>query len=571
MTALLMSIECKNHIKLLDNLSPMKRFLVLRAPIIKVILSLILLSNPAIALAHAGHGDEFKGDAATQSTGVTVDDEVAKSLGIKVEPVKQQPLRFGIQTTGQIETLPNQQVKVTTPIKGTIVRLLVEPGALVKAGQPVAILSSPEIADLRVNALEKQAEASGNILNAETSLRLAKQNLERQRLVVGADIRQAQTELNLDRERYERDKELLEKGAIARRQLQESEAKFAAARASLAKAESSLPLLEAQAQLERAEADVQVSATRVELSTAAYSARLNQLEASANSNGTITIAAPIDGVVSDREATVGESVEEAGKPLMTIVNDERVLASANIYEKDISKIRIGQPVQVKIAGQPSNTSFQGKVTVIGSVVEGQTRIVAVKAEIGNVKGQLKAGMFTNIEILTDNASVSTLAIPATSVVEANGKQLVFVQNGKSYQPVDVTLGRTSGELVEVKSGLFEGDRIVTQRANQLYAQSLRGGSKPADHGDTNSASVNPQSSIPWWIVIPAGGGIMAATFGAGMVWANRRKRKEFALMSNGYLAHKSKSLNDLSLTDYDAHHPTTPHTSKSDNYPNQPH
>ena len=541
-----------------------------RAPIVKVLLSLILLSNPAIALAHAGHGDEFKGNSTTPNTGITVDDEVAKSLGIKVEPVKQQPLRFGIQTTGQIETLPNRQAKVTTPIKGTIVRLLVEPGALVKAGQPVAILSSPELADLRVNSLEKQAEASGNILNAETNLRLAKQNLERQRLVVEADIRQAQTELNLDRERYERDKELLESGAIARRQVQESESKFAAARAALTKAESSLPLLEAQAQLEKAESDVQVSATRVELSTAAYSARLNQLEASANSNGTITIAAPIDGVVSDREATVGESVEGAGKPLMTIVNDERVLASANIYEKDISKIRNGQPVQVKIAGQPSNTTFRGNVTVIGSAVEGQTRIVAVKAEINNVNGQLKAGMFTNIEILTDNTSVATLAIPAMAVVEANGKQLVFVQNGKSYQPVDVTLGRTSGELVEVKSGLFEGDLIVTQRANQLYAQSLRGGSKTADHGDTNSALVsNPQSSIPWWVVIPVGGGIIAATFGAGMVWANRRKRKEFALMFNNYLAHKS--LDELSLTDYDAYQPTTTPTSKSDNYPNQPH
>jgi len=566
----MMSNECKNHIKLLDNLSPMTKFLVLRAPIIKVMLSLILLSNPAIALAHAGHGDEFKGNAATQNTGITVDDEVAKSLAIKVEPVKLQPLKFGIQTTGQIETLPNRQAKVTTPIKGTIVSLLVEPGTLVQAGQPVAILSSPELADLRVSALEKQAEASGNIFTSETNLRLARQNLERQKLVVEADIRQAQTELNLDKERYARDKELLEQGAIARRQLQESESKFVAARAALTKAESSLPLLEAEAQLGRAESDVQVSATRVELSTAAYSARLNQLEASANSNGTVTIAAPIDGVISDREATVGESVEEAGKPLMTIVNDERVLASANIYEKDINKIRIGQPVQVKIAGQPSNTAFQGKVTVIGSAVEGQTRIVAVKAEIGNVKGQLKAGMFTNIEILTDNVSVSTLAIPATAVVEANGKQLVFVQNGKSYQPVDVTLGRTSGELVEVKSGLFEGDRIVTQRANQLYAQSLRGGSKPADHGETDSASVsNPQSSIAWWVVVPAGGAIMAGTFGAGMVWANRRKRKEFALISNGYLAHKS--LDDLNLTDYNAHSSPTPHTaqSKSDSHPRQ--
>ena len=50
----------------------------LHTPIVKVFLSLILLSNPAIALAHAGHGDEFKGNAATQNTGITVDDEVAK-------------------------------------------------------------------------------------------------------------------------------------------------------------------------------------------------------------------------------------------------------------------------------------------------------------------------------------------------------------------------------------------------------------------------------------------------------------------------------------------------------------
>ena len=499
-----------------------------RAPIVKALLSLILLSNPAIALAHAGHGDEFKGTNTTQITGITVEDEVAKSLGIKVETVKQQPLKFGIQTTGQIETLPNRQVKVTTPIKGTIVNLLVEPGALVQAGQPVAILSSPELADLRVSALEKKADASGNVLTSESNLRLARQNLKRQKLLVEADIRQAQTELNLDKERYERDKELLETGAIARRQLQESEAKFVAAKAALTKAESRLPLLEAQAQLEKAEADVQVSSIRVDLSTAAYSARLNQLEASANSNGTITITAPIDGVVSDREATIGESVEAAGKTLMTIVNDERVLATANIYEKDISKIRIGQPVQVKIAGQPSTTVFQGKVMVIGTTVEGQSRIVPVKAEIGNVKGQLKAGMFTNIEILTDRVSVPILAIPAASVVEANGKQLVFVQNGKSYQPVDVTLGKTSGDLVEVTNGLFEGDRIVTQHANQLYAQSLRVDNKPKDdHGEAIKPEMSPPNN--WWLLLLAGG-VGGGAMVAIAFWLGRRSGTKMVIL-----------------------------------------
>ena len=73
--------------------------------------------------------------------------------------------------------------------------MLVEPGALVQAGQPVAILSSPELADLRVSALEKKADASGNVLTSESNLRLARQNLKRQKLLVEADIRQAQTEL----------------------------------------------------------------------------------------------------------------------------------------------------------------------------------------------------------------------------------------------------------------------------------------------------------------------------------------------------------------------------------------
>ncbi|NJM61742.1 MAG: efflux RND transporter periplasmic adaptor subunit, partial [Oscillatoriales cyanobacterium RU_3_3] len=58
-----------------------------------------------------------------------------------------------------------------------------------------------------------------------------------------------------------------------------------------------------------------------------------------------------------------------------------------------------------------------------------------------------------------------------------GKQLVYVKNGDAFQAVEVELGQTSGDLVEIKRGLFEGDLIVTQRAPQLYTQSLREGNK----------------------------------------------------------------------------------------------
>lgn len=91
--------------------------------------------------------------------------------------------------------------------------------------------------------------------------------------------------------------------------------------------------------------------------------------------------------------------------------------------------------------------------------------------------------------------------------------------------MEVELGQTSGDLVEIKSGLFEGDLIVAQRAPQLYAQSLRGGNKHS------KSEVNPQITgaklnsfpVPWWAGIGGGMAIASLTFAAGAFWGNRRK------------------------------------------------
>ena len=495
-------------------------------------LCISLIANPALVLAHAGHGNEFKGSSTTQNSGISVDQEVAKRLGIKAEPVKRQILKLAIKTTGQIETLPSQKAKVTTPIKGTILALLVEPNQKVEAGQPVAVLSSPELAGLQVDAIAKQSEADGNAMSAIANLQLAEQNLARQKSLVEADIQQAQTELNLDKERYDRDRELLTQGAITKRQVQESESKYVAAKSALAKASSRLPLLEAEAQMSRSAADVQVARSRISLSGAAYEARRNQLGAIANPDGTVTVVSPIAGVVSDREATLGESVEESGKPIMTIVNDRQVMASANIYEKDLSQVRIGQAVQIKVAGD--NTSFAGKVTAIGATVDSTTRVVPVKAEINNAQGKLKVGMFADLEIISDRASQPVIAVPIAAVVESNGKQLVFVQNGTKYQPVEVKLGRTSGDLVEVQDGLFEGDLVVTQRANQIYAQSLRGDAqenKSNPNDDNHSTEKDVSNTSQGWLVIAialgaiGGGAIVALAF-----WLGRRSGTKMVIL-----------------------------------------
>jgi cobalt-zinc-cadmium efflux system membrane fusion protein len=250
---------------------------------------------------------------------------------------------------------------------------------------------------------------------------------------------------------------------------------------------------------------------------------------------------------------------------MTIVNDRRVFAIANIYEKDLDKINPGQQVSVKIASQQGST-FTGRITTIGSIVEGETRVVPVKAEVDNSSGALKPGMFAEIEVLTNQTPKAILAIPSSAVVEANGKQIVYIENGNAFQPAEVTLGQISGDAIEVKSGLFEGDLVVTQRAPQLYAQSLRVGSNPKAAEEKKQAppqtATKAKTNIPmsWWLIGAVGGaGIAGPAFMAGTLWSNRRTGQQ-ATSAVGADNHPGDR---VSLTDFRAGMPSVNESSQA--------
>ncbi|MBE9103569.1 efflux RND transporter periplasmic adaptor subunit [Nostoc sp. B(2019)] len=505
-------------------------------------LSLLLLASPAVVLAHGGHGDEFQGGSEATSTNnsIQVDADTAKRLGIKVEPVQRQRLAIGIKTTGQIETLPNQKVEVTTPIEGAkVIELLVEPGASVKKGQPVAVVTSPGLVTLRVESQDKLAQGQADLQLAEADLRLAQQNYQRYQQIADSEIAQAQSQVDFAQEKYNKDKQLATEGALPRRNALESQTQLAQAKAELTKANSRRDVIGAENQLKRAQASVQLAKSNINRSNTSYQTRLAQLENLPNAKGLVTVTAPISGKVADREVTIGQTFNDAGGKLMTIANDSRLFATANIYEKDLSKVKTGQRVTLKVASVPERT-FSGRISRIGTAVEGETRIVPVQAEVNNSSGQLKPGMFAELEVLTDQTSSTISAIPTSAVVDANGKKVVYVQNGNAYQTVEVTLGQTSGDMVEVKSGLFEGDMIVTVRAPQLYAQSLRGDTKPKEdeHGAVPSQTTEVKTfslPLPWWIA--AGGGATLATlaFMAGTFWAGRRSKSPLILINNSEL------------------------------------
>ena len=493
------------------------------------LLGLGLLALPIAAIAHGGHdhGAEFQPGTRQPASGIRVDGATAQRLGLSVEPVQRRSLSIGLQTTGEVVTQPDQTVMVNAPINGTVVELLVQPGDVVQKGQALAKVVAPDLIELRVSSQEDRVGAEADLRAAQANLTLARRNYERQVAIADTEIAAAQKQVAQAQERFEQDQRLAGAGAIARQQLLESEATLAAARSQLTRAESRQSVLDAQAELERSQAALDAAQSHLQLSTATYQTRLQQLNSPATEQGVVTVVAPIAGKVAERPVTLGEAVEEAVTPILSIVNGDRLRVVANVYEKDLGNVAEGQAVRATVASLP-NQVFTGRVVTVGAVVDGATRVIPVTAELDNA-GILKPGMFAELEILTSRTPEAVMTIPASALVDAEGRTLVFVQNGEAFEPVEVTVGRRAGDQVEIQGGLFEGDQVVVQGALQLYAQSLRAGNAaPAAASAAATAASTTDGGWPWWVAIPGGGLLIAGTFATGAFWSYRRQRRQLA-------------------------------------------
>jgi cobalt-zinc-cadmium efflux system membrane fusion protein len=468
-------------------------------------------------LAHGGHGDEFSGEhsATTLTTGIEVDEATQKRLGIITQPISKQLLNFGVKTTGQIETQPNKQVEITAPIAGTVTELLVQPGDTVDKGQVVAVIASPELLELRTESLDRSTEAEANLREAEANLNEAKANYANEQKIAQQEIEAAKIDVSIAQENYDRDHKLVKEGALPRRSMLDSQNRLLEAKIVLARAIASREVLEAKTAVERSTVEVDAAKSNLGLAANNYQSRLQQLNTTANDQGLVTVLAPIAGSVASLELTLGESIEDRGTKLMTVVDSQEVLATANIPERDLSRVKIGQQVRVRVAGMPNKT-FVSRIAQIDPTVR-DTRVVAVRAKLNNASQDLKPGMFAELEVLTDQTAEAVLTIPTSAVIEANGKQLVYIQNGNnSYQAVDVTLGQTHGNVVAIQGSLFEGDRLVIEGATMLYAESLRGGTPKKEAAVTpESLEGSEANSLSLWLMTIGSGAIATATFFLG--------------------------------------------------------
>lgn len=178
-----------------------------------------------------------------------------------------------------------------------------------------------------------------------------------------------------------------------------------------------------------------------------------------------SLRAPFTGVVTKAQASPGDSVE-AGKDIFIIADLSRVWVQAEVYEKDLGRLSVGQTAFIAVDTYP-NHRFEGKVAYVGDALDPQTRTVSVRCELANPELQLKTDMFANVQLPT-TLTMQALAVSSGAIQQVDGKDVVFIRiSDTKFEKREIGKGVTVNDLVEITNGLKPGDPVVTQGAFHL--------------------------------------------------------------------------------------------------------
>jgi RND family efflux transporter MFP subunit len=308
------------------------------------------------------------------------------------------------------------------------------------------------------NAARAMADAEARLNQAQVDYETAVQN-ERSGLAT-AEARVASAGSDLDALLSGADRDDL---AAARAQVARAEAEIArltGAQQAGAVAAQAANLEAAQARLGQLTADPTASdLARAEARVAQAQAQLDQAQIQVDD---ATLRAPFDGVVANVNVAAGEAVS-AQAPVV-LIDISRFLVKVTVDEVDISRVAVGQPVEVLI--DALGATLPGTVTRLEPLPQTDSAVTAylVTVEMDPAGTALKPGMTASATIVADKRE-AVLTVPAGAVRTENGKSFVSVavagaDGATTVEEREVTVGLSTAEQVEILSGLAEGDRVV---------------------------------------------------------------------------------------------------------------
>ncbi len=199
-------------------------------------------------------------------------------------------------------------------------------------------------------------------------------------------------------------------------------------------------------------------------------ARLQKAEANlklftGNSGKTISLTAPISGIVANFKLSIGATVN-AGETLFTITNLSQIYAEAQVFDKDAAKVIKGAKFTIECANDSHKTS-EVKLLSLAQEINATNQSQRVLFELGNPDSDFKIGEFVNIRVFASENS-QQISLPNSAITEINGKPVVFIKDAaEKYTVSYVQLGENNGTYTSILKGVEEGERAVTNASYQL--------------------------------------------------------------------------------------------------------
>jgi len=343
---------------------------------------------------------------------LTPDEE--KAIDIKTVKVGRRPMRNQLRAMGKVLAPQTKKAIVSYAFPARISDIHANIGDWVEPGQKLVTLQSEEVGKARAEFFKAQAD-----------FELARRNLERE-------------------------KNLFDRGVGAQKNLLTTEAEFKVAEAGMNVAEKKLHVLGFTEEM------------------------VQEMEKAHQINPTISLYAPIGGKVIASSAVRGAMVDQ-NTEILVIMDPTVLWIEAEIYERDIAKIKISQDVEISVPAYPGE-AFPGKISYIGDVMKEDSRTITVRTEIRNREYKLKPGMFSDMVVFLNHPD-EVLAVPEAAVLDDRDRKIVFISVAEGYRLQPVRVGIKEGGHWEVLEGLEEGDEVVTagnyQLKSKLYEEILR--------------------------------------------------------------------------------------------------
>ena len=387
-------------------------------------ITMILIGLVAVGMAACGKKEE------------TAPEKIRTVRGAKVEAVQTSPVEEVYEAVGTIRS------KVTSilssRITGQILAVHVREGDLVQAGQVLMEIDNRDVAVQLQKAEAGLRETQEMLAEVERNIRAA----ESAKIAAEANKTLATSTFN----RY---KTLLERRSVSPQEFEEVQTRYQARIAEADQAEETHRALLAKkeqvlAKIEQAKAEIDQAQLSI---------------------GYTQIAAPIDGLVTSKQAEVG-ALATPGVPLVTVEDDTHYRLEAIVEESQIGKIRAGDTVQVRIDAL-GLMGWLGRVTEIGPVADPASRSSIVKIDLpqkgDRARGRqiLRSGLFGKAHFSIGQRPA--LIIPQKAIIQRGQLQEVYVVDPANIARLRlIKTGKQFGREVEVLAGLREGERIIVE-------------------------------------------------------------------------------------------------------------